>query len=262
MENGASVEAFYDDLADEYHLIFEDWWASALRHGEIIEAILGTFGLGRRARVLDCTCGIGTQALPLALLGYTVVGSDISARSVERARREAKERGIAADFLVCDVRDLDRAVPTGFDVALACDNSLPHLPTDAELAAALRSIRRCLSEGGVFLASIRNYDELAADRPTGVVPVAYSSGDGTRIVGQAWEWSERGDTVLIRLFVLREREGRWSCSLRTTRYRALRRSEMDRALIQAGFDDVTWHAADETGYHQPIVTARASRVGT
>ena len=28
------------------------------------------------ASVLDCTCGIGTQALPLAALGYRVTGTD------------------------------------------------------------------------------------------------------------------------------------------------------------------------------------------
>lgn len=141
---------------------------------------------------------------------------------------------------------------------LSCDNSLPHLATDAELLAALRSVRTCLSAHGVFLASIRDYDELSRQRPTGVVPVTYTSGASTRIVGQAWEWSERAETVLIRLFVLQQQEGRWSCSVRGTRYRALRRSDMDAALIAAGFDDVVWHPPGETGYHQPVVTAHAT----
>jgi 2-polyprenyl-3-methyl-5-hydroxy-6-metoxy-1,4-benzoquinol methylase len=60
---------------------------------------------------LDCTCGIGTQALPLARLGYRVTGTDISPAAVKRARAEATMRGLDADFKVSDVRDVHRHVP-------------------------------------------------------------------------------------------------------------------------------------------------------
>lgn len=258
MEEGVPPAAFYDDLADEYHLLFEDWWEAALEHGQIIDRLLLSLGVRPGARLLDCSCGIGTQAIPLALRGYRVLGSDISAAAVDRARREANERQTAVEFVVCDVRDVGRVMSSRFDITLACDNSLPHLLTDADLLAALRSIRACLSVRGIFLASIRDYDELIRQRSTGVMPVTYFSGAATRIVGQAWEWSERAETVLIRLFVLQQQEGRWSCSVRATRYRALRRAEMDEALHQAGFGEVVWHTHDATGYHQPIVTARAT----
>src|SRR5262245_16408378 len=39
-------------------------------------------------RPLDCACGIGTQAIGLATLGFVVEGSDPSAASIDRARRE------------------------------------------------------------------------------------------------------------------------------------------------------------------------------
>jgi glycine/sarcosine N-methyltransferase len=186
-----------------------------------------------------------------------VVGNDISPAAVERAKREANERQVAVDFVMCDIRDVARVLSSQFDVALAWDNSLPHLLTDQDLVMALRSVRQCLFADGVFLASIRDYDELSRQRPTGVVPVTYSSGGPTRIIGQAWG-GERSETVLIRLFVLKQQEGRWSCSVRTTRYRALRRKEMNAAFMAAGFDEVEWLAPDETGYHQPVVTARAA----
>ncbi|MGZ4356923.1 MAG: class I SAM-dependent DNA methyltransferase [Gaiellaceae bacterium] len=211
MEGLLPPATFYDDLADEYHLLFEDWWDSALEHGEIIDRLLLSLGVRRGGRVLDCTCGIGTQAIPLALRRYQVFGSDISTAAIERAKREANKRHAAIDFAVCDVRDVGRVVSSRFDAALACDNSLPHLLTDGDLLAALRSIKTCLSPRGVLVASIRDYDELSRQRPTGVMPVTYSSGPSTRVIGQAWEWSERAETVIIRLFVLQEQEGRWSC---------------------------------------------------
>jgi 2-polyprenyl-3-methyl-5-hydroxy-6-metoxy-1,4-benzoquinol methylase len=42
-------------------------------------------GSGRGVNVLDCACGIGTQSLGLAKLGYHVTGSDLSADAVRRA---------------------------------------------------------------------------------------------------------------------------------------------------------------------------------
>lgn len=70
-------EQFYDSMADYYHLIFEDWDASMRRQGAAIAKLLPPpeeVGL-----ILDVACGIGTQSLALAAIGYSVEGSDISA---------------------------------------------------------------------------------------------------------------------------------------------------------------------------------------
>lgn len=255
MEEGLSAEEFYNGLASEYHLIFPDWWEAAKEHGKIIGRLLLDLGVYTGARLLDCTCGIGTQALPLAIRGYRVLGTDVSAAAIARARQEARRRDIAVDFAVCDVRELGQLVRYPFDAALACDNSLAHLLTEDDLVAGLRSIRTCLRTGGVFLASLRNYDELSRERPTGVLPVTYRSEGRRRIVGQAWQWIEARETVLITLFILKESQDGWSCSLWTTRSRAWHRADIDTALVAAGFDRVGWYSTDESGYYQPIVTA-------
>ncbi len=155
VEEGLSAEEFYD-LAGEYHLLFEDWWEAAKGHGEIDARLLLDLGVHPGARLLDCTCGIGTQALPLALRGYRVLGTDISAAAIARAQQEAGKRDIPVDFAVCDVRNVGRLVPARFEAAFACDNSLAHLLTEDDLLGALRSIRTCLVPGGVFLASLRD----------------------------------------------------------------------------------------------------------
>ena len=43
---------------------------------------------------------------------------------------------------------------------------------------------------------------------------------------------------------------------RLTVYRALRRDELTEIVRAAGFREVAWHQPEETGYYQPIVTAR------
>ena len=257
MEEGLSVEAFYNGLAVDYHLLFQDWWEAAEWHGAAIDRLLTTLDVHPGAQLLDCTCGIGTQALPLARRGYQVLGTDISRSAIDRGRREAEERRIGVEFAVCDIRDVGTLASSPFDAVLACDNSLPHLRTEADLIAALRSIRMCLSQGGVFVASIRDYDALSIDRPSGVAPVTYHSHGRRRVVGQAWQWSDDGDTVLVMLFILQEKLRDWTCSSWDTQFRAWRRAEIEAALTTSGFHGTTWHTPEASGFYQPIVTARA-----
>ncbi len=69
---------FYEQLADDYHLIFADWRESVRRQGEILDRLICA-AMGDQAQtVLDCACGIGTQAIGLALHGYRVHATDLA----------------------------------------------------------------------------------------------------------------------------------------------------------------------------------------
>ena len=93
---------FYDELAESYHLIFDNWDAAIVRQRDVLARLLPTPANGKR--ILDCTCGIGTQAIGLAMLGFRVEGSDTSVASITRARREASARSLKAEFRVDDMR--------------------------------------------------------------------------------------------------------------------------------------------------------------
>jgi 2-polyprenyl-3-methyl-5-hydroxy-6-metoxy-1,4-benzoquinol methylase len=116
--------------------------------------------------VLDCTCGIGTQALGLAALGYEVEGTDISPCEVERAERESTSLGLNANFRVNDMRTLTTS-PTGrYGAVLCMDNSLPHLDSDEQISTALQAMRSRMKSNGVLLLSLRDYEKLMAERPS------------------------------------------------------------------------------------------------
>jgi SAM-dependent methyltransferase len=248
---------FYDALAFEYHLLFGDWWSAAQWHGEVIADVLATRGI-TDGRLLDCTCGIGTQALPLAGLGFRVTGTDVSREAIARARAEATTRGLDADFEVGDVRDARRHVAGSFDVVISCDNALPHLLTHEDLERALRSVRSCLRPGGLLLASLRDYDSLRITRPDGL-PITVHGEVGSRHgSGQIWQWSAGADFVDIELFTLTETDAEsWQARSRTTRYRALQRATLDSMMMSVGFHHTEWLMPDDSGYYQPIVLATA-----
>ena len=97
--------------------------------------------------VLDCSCGIGTQAVGLALRGHRVVGTDLSARAAARAAREGTRRSVPLVTAAADMRRLPFA-DARFDAVVCADNSLPHLLTEPDVRTALTEMRRVLRPAG------------------------------------------------------------------------------------------------------------------
>ena len=186
-----TVSRFYDEFAGSYHLIFENWEASMTRQAATIGSILQSEGSPTAgATILDCACGIGSQSLGLAKLGFCVTGSDVSGEAIQRARSEAAMRRLDIPFYVADMRNLNE-VPTGdFHAVICMDNALPHLLSEADLAQAVGQIRAKLRIGGTFVASIRDYDEILQQRPVVQGPVFYSDEGKRRIVFQVWDWQD------------------------------------------------------------------------
>ena len=99
---------FYDDLAPLYHLVYKDWNTSAHRQGEQLSALIEAEWPSSR-KILDVSCGIGTQAIGLAMQGYAVSASDLSEKMIERAKREAHSRNVEVSFSVCDITSAKNA---------------------------------------------------------------------------------------------------------------------------------------------------------
>jgi 2-polyprenyl-3-methyl-5-hydroxy-6-metoxy-1,4-benzoquinol methylase len=251
-----NVIEFYDQLAADYHLIYADRERSIARHSEILDRIIRSHHSDWPLSLLDCSCGIGTQAIGMAQRGYEVYATDISSQAVKRLLAEAEKRGVEIQSGVADMRTLDAQIAGQFDVVISCDNSVPHLLSDDDLYLAARSMRRKVRDGGLLLISIRDYDKAIEERPRTEGPRVLDGPDGRRIVFQVWDWEESGHTYILHQFILREVSGNWITHHFSTSYRALLRRDLDSVLTGAGFTIGGWLMSGETGYHQPIVVAR------
>jgi len=247
-------DSFYDYFAEYQHLIFRDWEWSIDWQASVLIPFLEDGSAGRKLRILDCACGIGTQALGLAARGHEVVGTDLSGGAVARAQREAALRGLPIRFHVADMRDLSTIADSGFDAVIAADNPLPHLD-EAGLREAARSIAAKLRQGGVFVTTIRDYDALVVERPSVIGPAFLDDDGRRRIVHQVWDWiDDRWYT--FHLYITREMNGYWDSIHRAGTYRALLREELSQILREAGFSEVRWLTAEESGFYQPVMVAR------
>jgi SAM-dependent methyltransferase len=247
---------FYDELSDDYHLIYPDWAASVARQGAALDrVILDALGPGAKS-VLDCSCGIGTQALGLAARGHRVTGADLSPRAAERAASEAAARNDALPVLAADMRHLPFA-PGSFDVVLSADNSVAHLLTDADLAAALASMKHILRPGGLLVITMRDYTEALATRQRATQPQTIETQEGRGAMFQLWRWHDESDCYDLDHVQLLPQADAWQLRTRRATSRALTRTHVAHLAAKAGFAHPTWHDPASTAFFQPLLTASA-----
>jgi glycine/sarcosine N-methyltransferase len=251
-----AVAGFYDELAGDYDRIFESWAASVAWQGGILAALLARLDVAPGARVLDCTCGIGTQLIGLARAGYAMHGTDVSPGAIERAEREVRAASLEATLGVADVRSLPGSVPSGFDAVVSFDNSLAHMLDDGDLTVAVRSMAAVAAPGAPILVSLRPYDELAADRPVATHPRVAGEVGARSVSFQLWDWDETGTTYRLDQLTLREAGGQFTTTVATTTLRAIRRAEIEAAFAGAGLTDVARLEPSASGYYQPITVGR------
>jgi glycine/sarcosine N-methyltransferase len=258
MTDPESVRTFYDAMAADYHLIFHDWAQASAQQGQLLDRLIRAHVEESRypLTVLDCACGIGTQAIGLAKQsGYHMHASDISSQALARAESEAKQAAVQVSFTIADMRRLGQTIAGQFDVVMAFDNAIPHLLSDEDLDLAARELRAKTRAGGLLLASTRDYDRLLLEHPQLTSQHIIPTAEGIRVTFQVWEW--QGEQYRITQFFVVPHGPEWQMRSYTTSYRALRRETLTHALSQAGFAEVTWLMPESSGFYQPIVLATA-----
>ncbi len=208
-----------------------------------------------RHGILDVSCGIGTQAIALALQGRTVRTSDLSAKEIARAKTEAALRGVPIDFSVCDMRQAFAHHGPGHGVVLSADNSLPHLLTDDDLLTALRQMEACLAPGGGCLITVRDYAQETRGKNL-LKPYGVRVEDGSRyLVFQVWDFE--GDYYDLTFYFVVEnlQTGAVQTHTMRSRYYAISTDRLCALIREAGFMNV--RRIDGVFYQPVLVGTKA-----
>ena len=247
------VQTFYDNMASHYDKLFADWQATTHEQALILDKLFWAYGFGKSAGVLDCACGIGTQAIGLAAMGYDVTGSDLSVPELEEAKMRAAQNGVNIPFMQANFCALEDVFSETFDIVIAMDNALPHMLTSGDLEAAVASIIGRVKDNGIFVASIRDYDEMLKLKPSYSPPYIHQTDKGQRVSFQTWHWE--GENYRLVQYIIEDEDtlqiGKFECE-----YRATRREELTKLLFASGCREVNWLFPEDTGFYQPIVVAR------
>lgn len=184
-ERRADNRAFWDELANR-HERSDFYDLAGIRAGRLAVRPHERAELGdvRGLTLCHLQCHIGTDTLAWAKEGARVVGVDLSPRSVEVARRLAKDLGLDAEFLEADVYEAPEALSgRTFDIVYTGYGALVWLP-DLERWAEV--VGRLLKPGGVlYLSEFHPFHEMMAEDRLEVAHDYFQE--------EASTWEEAGD---------------------------------------------------------------------
>lgn len=133
--------------------------------------------LGRR--VLDVGCGTGEHVLMAAAAGCEAVGIDIASTAIRLAEAKARERGLAARFIVGDARHL-HALGEQFDTVLDC--GLFHVFDDEDRRVFVDSLAQVVRPGGRYFMLCFSEDE-----PPGWGPRRVTQAEIRKAFAEGWD---------------------------------------------------------------------------
>lgn len=246
-------QEYYDNLAPYYRYIYPDWEASVEKQAIMLDKIIRDFFGGSVSSILDAACGIGTQCLGLAGLGYKMTGSDISEGELEQAKGHAKTRGLAINFKPADMRELSSVHSGTFDIVMACDNAVPHLLTDEDILKAFKEFYSLSTKTGGMIITVRDYSGI--DRaPEKFNPrLVHKTNNGRVILFDIWEFD--GDYYDLTTYIV-EDDGDVNqvvTAIRGGRYYCVSLETLKMLMEQAGFRTVD---ILQDGFFQPLLVGR------
>jgi SAM-dependent methyltransferase len=225
----------YDPIAEFYQKGWANWYLPSVLPA--LQRFLFPV-LSAGADVLDVCCGCGHVTGELASRGYNVTGLDASAELI----RHASHLLPRSQFIVADVRDF--ALNRHFDGALSTFDSLNHLLSYADLAAAFTCVRRALHAGSPFFFDMNleeaysldlgNWSRHSEENQIGFVRGTYNAG------------ARRGTTEIVCFF----REAQtplWRRVDSVIEEQCYSREEISSALEQAGFRAIEMYTPAEAG---------------
>lgn len=244
------IESFYDQLSPYYKYIFQDWNASVVRQAIILDEVIREY-FGKDVRsILDAACGIGTQTIGLAQMGYQLTASDISEGEIEKARLEATRRGLTIPLQVADMRNLQQTFDSEFDLVIACDNAIPHLLSDAEIRQAFEGFYQVTSESGGCIISVRDYDAMERGRRKLYPRQVHDTPEGKIVVFDCWDFD--GEFYDITMYIV-EDTGQVTANthvIRGGRYYCVSISKLETLMRKAGFKTIV---TLKNRFYQPLL---------
>jgi len=249
------IENYYDSLAPFYKFIYRDWNASVRSQANALDTVIREFTGNESKTVLDVACGIGTQSIGLAKLGYRVTSSDLSSAEIEMARQEAYRYEVQIEFQVADMRQVWDIFQKQFDVVLACDNAIPHLMDDNEILQAFKQFYQCTWTRGCCIISVRDYAELEKnDREDLIYPRhVHQTNDGRIVLFDIWRFD--GNYYEMTTYIVEDigRTEAKTLVLHGGRCYCVGISTLEELFRKAGFHEVV---TIRNRFFQPLIVAK------
>jgi ubiquinone/menaquinone biosynthesis C-methylase UbiE len=239
-----STQEFYTQVTDYMHHVDPTWDEERWQVQLITEraALAKVLGQTNGGSVLDCSCGSGGQAIPLAKLGWQVTATDVTEASLHLGTQRARQVGVNIDFHVGDMRQLSQTFSPSFDWVISC-MALDNLTIDQDIQQALDEMFAVLKPEGKCYIRLRDFDNIMADKPHYDFKEERLVPDGRIIRLEDWRYESETHVICMHVFLWedhRKQGYRWKTDVFSFRRRAIRKAELQQFLVTAGFSEITF----------------------
>lgn len=150
------------DELKKFTAIADQWWdpsgkfkplhqINPIRLEYLISTINSKFKTPKSVQILDIGCGGGLVSIPLAKLGYTVLGVDAGLENIKTAEAQALKVKSKATFLHTSIEELAKQKKK-FDIVLALE-IIEHVE---DVKLFLKSCEDVLAKNGILIVSTIN----------------------------------------------------------------------------------------------------------
>lgn len=143
--------AFYEELSKYYDVVFP--------LGKPQLEFMSKHFKGKE-NILDLAAGTGNYSIALSKLGYKVVAVDLDEEMVKKIESKNEEEKTNVKPYKLDMKDINELKNYKFDAIICIGNSLVHLDNKEEIKDVLGKMYNLLSEDGVVVLQIVNYDRV------------------------------------------------------------------------------------------------------
>jgi 2-polyprenyl-3-methyl-5-hydroxy-6-metoxy-1,4-benzoquinol methylase len=113
--------------------------------------------LKKKGKVLDLGCGAGRVAIPLAKMGFEVIGIDNNQKMIDTANALKRKNNVKnVKFIHVDASRM-KFKKESFDYVLTMENSLEHIPGKKKREEVLRKVNNYLRSDGLLILSFNPY---------------------------------------------------------------------------------------------------------
>lgn len=230
----------YDKLATIYDY-FVNWNDRLAYELPFLEQHLNTLGdTPANIRVMDTACGTGHHAIALANVGFQMAGSDLFPQMVSLADANARAADAKVVFRTARFGKINETFdqPGGFDAVLCLGNSLPHVTSQADLAATLKDFSDLLRSNGMIILQMRNFDLVMGQKKRWMEPQSVKDGNLEWLFLRFYDFEPDGKIQFNILSLHRKAGSSWQTQLTSTHLLPIFSESLKDSLTSLGFKEI------------------------
>jgi len=155
-----SAQDQYNKIADFYEIFYSDLDFIQFENDFIKQHQEFLDTLPENAKICDCSCGNGLQAIALKKAGFDILATDISDEMIRLTVKNSKKSNVEFPVRRMSWKELSKEYVSVFDMVFCWGNSISHSSSRQDMIDNLKAIYQTMKVNGKLVIETRNWDKI------------------------------------------------------------------------------------------------------